>query len=181
MLIINLILLNLIGEYSTLEFINTFAICISALGTFTAAFVALYISNRNRKISLRIYTSIVIDPQKNRELLINVVNKGLMTITVNQINFYTGLFEKHPFTLNSYPNNYFFKINYGEEGLKTVPIENIISPEFINKINVNDKFLNKLINKTYITIHTTTSKPFKAKLSKNVRKTFYKLLSEDKS
>lgn len=168
-------------NYSTFELFKTIAICLSALGTFTAAFVALYISNRNRKVSLRIYTSIVIDQNSNRKLLVSVLNKGLMTITVNQINFYTGLFKEQPFTLNSYPNNYFFKLNYGEEGLKIVPLEYIISPEFKDKICIDRKSLNKLINKTYVTIHTTTSKPFKVKLSKKVRDAFYKLIAEDKN
>lgn len=82
------------------KFINTFAPWFSAIGTFLAVCVSLYISHSTRKISLSISSGIFVfneDGIDEEHLGINVTNIGYRTVFLNNavsISFQIGLFKK---------------------------------------------------------------------------------------
>ncbi len=82
------------------KFINTFAPWFSAIGTFLAVCVSLYISHSTRKIALTISSGIFIFNENGVDeeyLAINVTNTGYRTVFLNSlmcITFQLGLFKK---------------------------------------------------------------------------------------
>ncbi len=88
------------------KFINTFAPWFSAIGTFLAVCVSLYISHSTRKIALTVASGIFIFNENGADeeyLAINVTNTGYRTVFLNSlmcISFQVGLFKKRILALD---------------------------------------------------------------------------------
>lgn len=79
------------------KFINSFAPWFSALGTFLAVTVSLYIALSSRRISIAISSGVFDFGNGNESLIIKVTNTGLRTVVINNqacICFQAGRFNK---------------------------------------------------------------------------------------
>jgi hypothetical protein len=79
------------------KFINSFAPWFSALGTFLAVAVSLYIALSSRKISIAISSGVFDFGNEKELLIIKVTNTGLRTVVINNqacICFQAGRFKK---------------------------------------------------------------------------------------
>jgi hypothetical protein len=168
------------------KFINTFAPWFSAIGTFLAVCVSLYISYSTRKIALKIDSGIY--KRLNGEgaceeyLGIYVTNTGYRTVFLNSsatISFQVGWFKKKTILIrNKYiadqSSNFPCKLGENETAHLFVKINN--NDNNINWIqNFNDEFLkNYSLSTLKIIVFPNVGKPFKVKPAKDIMKEFTK-------
>jgi hypothetical protein len=78
-------------DQETWRFINTFAPWLSALGTFTAVWVSLYLARKTNRADLILSFGIrflgVSDPESRVVVSLSITNVGLRSATVNKIFF----------------------------------------------------------------------------------------------
>lgn len=113
------------------DMINGFANWFSALGSFAAAFVALYLSNRAAKPSAKISVGlrILIHPDSGKSnpefAVFHIVNTGDRPIQVKQIGWKVGLFRKQ-FAVQIYDpsqsSNLPIELTHGQEASWYIPL-----------------------------------------------------------
>ena len=83
-------------DQETWLFINTFAPWLSALATFSAVLVSLYLATKDRRVTLKVSAGvrILVSPQTKLECAdVSVVNIGRREVTVKSIGWQFGLFR----------------------------------------------------------------------------------------
>lgn len=160
------------------KFINTFAPWLSAIGTFLAVCVSLYISYSTRKIALTISSGIFIFSENgsNEEYLaINVTNTGYRTVFLNSlmcISFQVGLFKKtnigigHKYIDINKSSGFPCKLGENETANMLLKINN-------NNINWLQNFKKEYLQKyspstLRVVIYPNVGKPFKVKPDKTI-------------
>ena len=162
------------------KFINTFAPWFSAIGTFLAVGVSLYISYSTRKIALAVSSGIFIfneDGADEEYLAINVTNTGYRTVFLNSpmcISFQVGLFKKtnigigHKYIDLNKSSGFPCKLGENETASMFLKINN----GNINWLqNFKKQYLHKYSLSTLrIVVYPNVGKPFKVKPDKTIMK-----------
>ncbi len=174
-------------DKETWEFINTFAPWLSALGTIAAVIVALYLSNREKRIRLRVsagHRMLIIPGQniqeENEFLVINIVNIGYRSAIITNIGWKVGFIKKQlgiQMTINDgYSKRIPTKLNEGEEANYYIPLN--------TETNWINNFLNNFLQPhprlrlkfTKIQAFTSIGKTFESRIEKNLEQKILKEL-----
>lgn len=162
------------------KFINTFAPWFSAVGTFLAVCVSLYISHSTRKISLSISSGIFLFNENGVDeeyLGINVTNIGYRTVFLNNavcISFQIGLFKKTNigigFKYIDASKSSTFPCKLGENETANLFIK--INHDDVNWIkNFREEHLSgHSLSSLRIVVYPNVGKPFKVKPDKTILK-----------
>jgi len=168
-------------DTETWKFINTFAPWLSALGTFTAVFVALYLASRDRQIKLRVYAGVMViatagkPPAENEEcVLINAVNLGRREVTITNIGWSTGLFRKR-FFVQMFPPHYLsskmpIRLHDGEEASYYIPLEK--TDNWASRFSQRHLLRYPRLTSRFIKVrvHTSIGKVFESRIEPSLRK-----------
>ncbi|SRR5713226_217612 len=91
-------------DRDTWNFVNSFAPWLSALGTFSAVVVSLYLANRDRRIRLKLTAGIRVIAFSGQTLAsgmkvisVEVTNVGFRTVTVSSIFWRVGILKRVDF------------------------------------------------------------------------------------
>ena len=158
------------------KFINSFAPWFSALGTFLAVSVSLYIALSSRKISIDISSGVFDFGNGNESLILKVTNTGLRTVVINNqacICFQVGRFKnKKNIGIGS---NYIdqqkttvfpWRLTEGETAELVVNINNANGNWFHNF--KKDHLTGISISTLNIMVFPNVSKPFKQKVDPTI-------------
>ncbi len=162
------------------KFINTFAPWFSAMGTFLAVCVSLYISYSTRRITLTVSSGIFIFNENGVDeeyLAINVTNTGYRTVFLNSlmcISFQVGLFKKtnigigHKYIDTNKSSGFPCKLGENETAHMFLKINNS-NQNWLQ--NFKKEYLDKnSISTLRIVVYPNIGKPFRVKLDKTIIK-----------
>lgn len=178
-------------DQATLQFINTFAPWLSAIGTFTAVIVALYLANRDRRIRLTVNAGLRKIAMMGQSLAqgtdvvdITVTNIGYRTTKINSIYWKIGIFKKATFVQipGIMPWSAQLPTKIGDGDQASFPLELSIWGEDIEQMlkAIPPLFPRFGVRSIKIGVLTSTGKRCESRIEKPFQKWFLEQLREKK-